>query len=279
MTSKVWFQSSVTPIMEGITDLHNHIFAYLIFVLCLVLWIYVTTVYYFWWYPSYEEVNFRKKILESRSVLHSTVLETVWTVAPSGVLLSIGIPSFALLYAMDEVVNPQMTIKVVGHQWYWSYEYSMVNLSELEWEERDFGEKHPPLKEDSYVLNRILSHLSKKINVSFDSYMKNEDELEEGEVRLLSTTEPLVVPVNTHIRFLVTSADVIHSFAVPSLGIKIDAIPGRLNQGMVYIKVPGVYRGQCSEICGVNHGFMPIEIKAIEGDQFLSWYLVKSIIQ
>jgi cytochrome c oxidase subunit 2 len=220
--------------MEGIVDLHNHIFGYLVFVFCLVLWIYGTTIYYFWWYPSFEDVSFRKKLLESRSVLHSTLLETAWTIAPSGVLLSIGIPSFALLYAMDEVVNPQMTIKVIGHQWYWSYEYSGKGIE-------------------------------------FDSYMKSENELEEGELRLLATTEPLVVPVRTHIRFLVTSADVIHSFAIPSLGIKIDAIPGRLNQGMVYIKTPGIYRGQCSEICGVNHGFMPIEIKAVEGDQFYSW--------
>jgi cytochrome c oxidase subunit 2 len=265
--------------MEGIIDLHNYIFGYLIFVLCLVLWVYGTTLYFFWWYPNCENMNFRKKVLKSRSVLHSTVLETGWTLAPSGVLILIGIPSFALLYGIDEVINPQMTIKVVGHQWYWSYEYSIVDLSKLEWEESDFGEKHPPLKEDSHVLNRILSHISKKINIAFDSYMKDEDELEEGEARLLSTTEPLVVPVNTQIRFLVTSADVIHSFAVPSLGIKIDAIPGRLNQGMVYIKVPGIYRGQCSEICGVNHGFMPIEIKAVEGDQFLCWYLVKSITQ
>lgn len=275
MTKKLWFQSGVTPIMEGIVDLHNHIFGYLVFVLFLVLWIYSTTIYYFWWYPTYENVNFRKEILESREVLHSTGLETAWTIAPSGVLLSIGIPSFALLYAMDEVVNPQLTVKVIGHQWYWSYEYSIEGWLEERSVNLNGSEKgYPLLKDEDWNRVALEGELKK---VSFDSYMKNEDELEEGEPRLLATTEPVVVPVNTHIRFLITSADVIHSFAVPSLGIKIDAIPGRLNQGMVYIKVPGIYRGQCSEICGVNHGFMPIEIKAVEGDQFVNWYRAKSL--
>lgn len=274
MTRKLWFQSGVTPIMEGIVDLHNHIFGYLIFVLFLVLWIYSTTIYYFWWYPTYENIEFRKEILESREVLHSTGLETAWTIAPSGVLLSIGIPSFALLYAMDEVVNPQLTIKVIGHQWYWSYEYSVEGNLESVIRILSCRTEVPLI--DEKVLNR-LAFEGELEKVSFDSYMKNEDELEKGEPRLLATTEPVVVPVNTHIRFLVTSSDVIHSFAVPSLGIKIDAIPGRLNQGMVYIKVPGIYRGQCSEICGVNHGFMPIEIKAVEGDQFINWYRAKSL--
>ena len=277
MMSKLWFQSGVTPIMEGIVDLHNHIFGYLVFVLCLVLWIYGTTLYYFWWYPTYENVEFREKILESREILHSTGLETAWTIAPSGVLLSIGVPSFALLYAMDEVVNPQMTVKVIGHQWYWSYEYSIENwLSEKLIDSSSFEKGYPLLEEKSW--NRMSgTEVEELKKVSFDSYMKNEDELEKGEPRLLATTEPVVVPINTHIRFLITASDVIHSFAVPSLGIKIDAIPGRLNQGMVYIKVPGIYRGQCSEICGVNHGFMPIEIKAVEGDQFLNWYKAKSL--
>lgn len=277
MMRKLWFQSGVTPIMEGIVDLHNHIFGYLVFVLCLVLWIYGTTLYYFWWYPTYENVEFRERILESRGILHSTGLETAWTIAPSGVLLSIGVPSFALLYAMDEVVNPQMTVKVIGHQWYWSYEYSIENwLGEKLIDSSSFEKGYPLLEEKSW--NRMSGTAVEELNkVSFDSYMKNEDELEEGEPRLLATTEPVVVPINTHIRFLITASDVIHSFAVPSLGIKIDAIPGRLNQGMVYIKVPGIYRGQCSEICGVNHGFMPIEIKAVEGDQFLAWYKAKSL--
>jgi len=287
MNTKIWFQPMVTPIMEGIVDLHNHIFGFLILVFGLVLWIFITTLYYFWWLPSYENHGFINHILESRKYLHHTFLETFWTVVPSFILISIGIPSFALLYAMDEVVNPQMTLKIVGHQWYWSYEYSAEN-----WLSETFPEaiNLSVLKESSLmpVLNgnkavlqdfwnfvRVLNTGEGVKSISFDSYMKNEDELELGELRLLATTEPVVLPIQTHIRLLITGADVIHSFAVPSLGIKVDAVPGRQNQAMIFIKAPGIYRGQCSEICGVNHGFMPIEIKAVEGNQFLSWYLAK----
>jgi cytochrome c oxidase subunit 2 len=289
MNGKLWFQPSVTPIMDGIVDLHNHIFGFLVFVLGVVVWIFGTTLYYFWW--NLSDASTRIYVLESRRILHDTVLETVWTLLPSFILIAIGIPSFALLYAMDEVVHPKLTVKVIGHQWYWSFEYSPESV----FLEKAKAEKGKVMEEgllESLVglpTNKELVELWNDFHKEFrfdlekeefepiqlDSYMKNEDELEEGEVRLLATTEPLVLPVRAPIRFLVTGADVIHSFAVPSLGVKVDAIPGRQNQTVVYIKHPGVYRGQCSEICGVNHGFMPVEIKAVEAPEFLSWYLVK----
>ncbi len=141
---------------------------------------------------------------------------------------------------MDEVIDPAITVKAIGHQWYWSYEYSdYINQNE-----------------DS---------------LQFDSYMIPTDELNEGDLRLLEVDNRVIVPINTHIRIVVTGADVLHSWAVPSLGVKIDCVPGRLNQTSVLIKREGVYYGQCSEICGVQHGFMPIVIEAVPLTQYITW--------
>ena len=137
---------------------------------------------------------------------------------------------------MDEVIDPVVTIKVVGHQWYWSYEYG------------DYSE-----------------------NISFDSYMLPEADLNVGDLRLLEVDNSFTVPSNCHIRLLVTSADVLHSFALPSLGIKVDAVPGRLNQLSFFLKRKGTFYGQCSELCGVNHAFMPIVLKAKDLNDYLSW--------
>ncbi|KAH0439559.1 hypothetical protein IEQ34_023537 [Dendrobium chrysotoxum] len=153
------------------------------------------------------------------------------------VLIAIAFPSFKLLYLMDEVLSPSMTVKVAGHQWYWSYE-------------------------DSDFLNE---------SIEFDSYMVPETDLEDGQLRLLDVDNRVVVPIDTHIRFLFTGADVIHDFAVPSLGLKIDAVPGRLNQTSVLIEREGVFYGQCSEICGVYHGFMPIAVEAVTPEKDLAW--------
>jgi len=152
----------------------------------------------------------------------------------------IAIPSFALLYAADELVDPAMTIKVVGHQWYWSYEYSDYETEEGE-------------------------------SLNFDSYLVAEDDLATGSLRLLEVDNRVVVPTNTHIRVIVTAADVLHCWAVPSFGFKIDACPGRLNQSSIYVQREGVYYGQCSEICGVNHGFMPIVVEAVALNDYVSW--------
>jgi cytochrome c oxidase subunit 2 len=186
------FQDGASPSYEGIVELHDQIMFYLVIILFGVSWI-------------------------------LTSIELIWTITPAFVLIAIAFPSFKLLYLMDEVIDPAMTIKALGHQWYWSYEYS------------DF------VNEDGE-------------SIEFDSYLVPTDDLEEGQLRLLEVDNRVVVPVGTHIRFIVTGADVIHSFAVPALGLKIDAIPGRLNQTSVLVEREGVYYGQCSEICGVHHG-------------------------
>ena len=154
-------------------------------------------------------------------------------------------PSFVLLYMMDEIIDPSVTVKTIGHQWYWSYEYS------------DY------FNEDDESIN-------------FDSYMVPEDELSIGEFRLLEADNRLYFPINSNIRLLCTSADVLHSFAIPSLGVKMDCVPGRLNQTGFMLKRTGVFYGQCSELCGVNHGFMPIVGEGVSSEAYISW--VKSFL-
>lgn len=224
------FQDSATPIMEGIVNLHHDIMFFLALILTLVAWMMGRTIWFF---------RADKNPVPSKTS-HGTVIEIVWTILPSFVLLAIAVPSFALLYAMDEVIDPAITIKAIGHQWYWTYEYSDYNSSD----------------EDSIV---------------FDSYMIPEDELTVGQLRLLEVDNRIIVPSHTHVRVITTSADVLHSWAVPSLGIKMDACPGRLNQSDIFIKREGTYYGQCSEICGVNHGFMPIVVQAVSLDDYVSW--------
>jgi cytochrome c oxidase subunit 2 len=167
------------------------------------------------------------------------LLEIVWTILPAVVLIFIAVPSFTLLYSLDELIDPKMTLKVIGHQWYWSYEYSdYVNVNTKD------GVSSEPIMYDSYMLN--TNDLGK--NKPF---------------RLLEVDNVVNLPTLTHIRVLVTAADVLHSWAIPSFGIKVDACPGRLSQASLYLKRPGIYYGQCSEICGVNHGFMPIVVRGL----------------
>jgi cytochrome c oxidase subunit 2 len=174
---------------------------------------------------------------------HSTPLEIVWTITPGVLLLFIAGPSFALLYSIDEVVAPNINLKVIGHQWYWSYEYG----------------------------DYLNPHTNK--GLIFDSYIVGEDDLSIGGLRLLEVDHRVKLPTNQHIRLLVSSADVLHSWAVPSLGIKIDACPGRLNQVSLYILRQAVFYGQCSEICGVNHGFIPIVVESLSQDSYIKWVL------
>jgi len=220
------FQDPATPIALGIQDLHHDIFFFIVGIVVFVVWMLARTVWHF-----HESRN----PIPSK-IIHGTVLEIVWTILPSTILLFIALPSFALLYSIDEIVDPAITIKVIGHQWYWSYEYSDYSNS-----------------------------------IVFDSYLIPEDDLELGQLRLLEVDNRLVLPVNTHIRVLVTAADVLHSWAVPSLGVKCDAVPGRLNQTNLYIQREGVFYGQCSEICGANHGFMPIVVEAVGLSEYVSW--------
>ena len=227
---QIGFQDPATPIMQGIIDLHHDIFFFMLVILVFVIWMLARTLYHF--------NQSRNPVPEK--ILHGTLIEIAWTVTPSLILVLIAIPSFALLYSMDEVVDPAVTIKAIGHQWYWSYEYSDYNQSDDE-------------------------------GLLFDSYMIPEDELELGQLRLLDVDNRVVVPVNTHIRMIITSADVLHSWAVPSLGVKTDAVPGRLNQTPIFIKREGVFYGQCSELCGANHAFMPIVVEAVSLENYISW--------
>nr|QQQ88921.1 cytochrome c oxidase subunit 2 [Hyalella franciscae] len=172
--------------------------------------------------------------LTNRFLLQEQLVEIVWTIFPVFILLSIALPSLKALYLLDDPFNPSITIKAVGHQWYWSYEYS------------DFPD------------------------IEFDSYMLPEEN-SNSIARLLETDNSLVLPTFSQIRVLVTGADVIHSWTVPSLGVKADAVPGRLNQMMMYINRSGIFYGQCSEICGSNHSFMPIKVEAVPMSYFVNW--------
>lgn len=169
------------------------------------------------------------------NILEAQEVETIWTVLPAFTLLFLAFPSLRLLYLMDEVSQPSVTVKTIGHQWYWRYEY------------RDF------------------------LNLEFDSYIIPTNDLDEGQFRLLEVDNRVVLPIGAEIRILVTSADVIHAWTIPSLGVKVDAIPGRLNQLGFISNRPGVFYGQCSEICGSNHRFIPIRVEFVNHSTFINW--------
>jgi cytochrome c oxidase subunit 2 len=226
-------QDAASPGMEGIIDLHHTLLVYLTIIFIFVCWMLYKTV---WCFGIKKEEYAQYKT----NTTHGGVLEIIWTVIPAVILAAIAVPSFNLLYFLEAVEDPAITVKVIGHQWYWSYEYS------------DYVTE----KEDS---------------IAFDSYMVQEEDLEKGQLRLLEVDNPVVLPINTKVRFLITSADVLHCFAVPSLGVKLDAVPGRLNQVGAFIKREGVFYGQCSEICGVNHGFMPIKVQGVSLDDYTAW--------
>nr|AQP26501.1 cytochrome c oxidase subunit 2 [Odontotermes sp. BDIT9-1.3A]AQP27207.1 cytochrome c oxidase subunit 2 [Odontotermes sp. BDIT087] len=211
-------QDSASPIMEQLIFFHDH-------ALMIMLMI-ITTV-------MYTMISIMQNKQTSRYILEGQMIETLWTIAPAIILVFIAMPSLRLLYLMDEVHNPTLTLKAVGHQWYWSYEYS--DFTKLE----------------------------------FDSYMTQEQQ--ENTFRLLDTDNRIVLPVNSPTRMIVTAADVLHSWTVPSLGVKTDATPGRLNQVSFSINRPGILYGQCSEICGANHSFMPITIESVTTNKFINW--------
>jgi cytochrome c oxidase subunit 2 len=242
--SIIGFQDPATPIMEGIIDLHNYIFFYLTLIFSFVLWVFLSILIDFYLpvrKPKRAEdfLTLRPSLFAIRNLTHSSNLEIVWTLTPSFILMLIAIPSFALLYAMDEVLNPMITFKAIGHQWYWSYEFS--------------------------------DYIESLGDINFDSNMLYQDELSKGEFRLLSVDNPVILPINTHVRVIITSMDVLHSWAVPSLGVKVDGCPGRLNQAFIFLKREGVFYGQCSELCGVNHAYMPIVVKGVSLENYLSW--------
>jgi cytochrome c oxidase subunit 2 len=203
-----------------------------------VFWIITAITVFVFLLLAYVCVRFSAKNNKKPSTTtHNATLEIAWTLIPVLLLVVIAIPSFRLLYNQNDFTNIDMTIKATGYTWWWGYEYP----------DHD--------------------------GIAFDSVIVEDDELEEGQPRLLTTDYQLVVPVNKNIKMQITSdpSGVIHSWAVPSLGVKMDAIPGRLNETYFNIKEPGMYYGQCSELCGVGHGFMPISIKAVTEEEFVSW--------
>nr|YP_010567635.1 cytochrome c oxidase subunit 2 [Ceratocystiopsis pallidobrunnea]UZC53620.1 cytochrome c oxidase subunit 2 [Ceratocystiopsis pallidobrunnea] len=227
----VYFQDSATPQMEGLVELHDNVMYYLVIILFGVSWILLSII---------KNFVISASPISHKYLNHGTLIELIWTITPAVILILIAFPSFKLLYLMDEVSDPSMSILAEGHQWYWSYQYP------------DFLD-------------------SSEEFIEFDSYIVPESDLEEGGLRMLEVDTRVIIPELTHIRFIITSGDVIHSFACPSLGIKTDAYPGRLNQVSVFVNREGVFYGQCSEICGILHSSMPIVIESVSLEKFLTW--------
>ena len=227
----IYFQDSASPQMEGLIELHDNILFYLVIILFAVAWILVSLA------RTYSKLEFP---VSQKNVSHGTLVELIWTITPALILMFIAFPSFKLLYLMDEVSDPSMAVLAEGHQWYWSYQYPDFLNSDDEF-------------------------------IEFDSYLIPESDLEQGALRMLEVDNRVIIPELTHVRFIVTGADVIHSFACPALGIKCDAYPGRLNQVSVLINRQGTFYGQCSEICGILHSSMPIVIESVSIEKFVTW--------
>lgn len=218
-------QPAYSPVMEMVHDFHNLLLVIIIGVVVLVLGILGYVMFRF---------SAKRNPVPSKTS-HNTMLEVIWTAVPIMILVVIAIPSLRLLYFSAKAQDPEMTLKVTGHQWYWSYAY--------------------PDHED----------------LTFDSIPVADDQLQPGQPRLLAVDNPVVLPVDTTVQVLVTADDVIHNWAVPALGLKKDATPGRINETWVRITQPGTYYGMCSELCGVNHYFMPIQIEALSKEDFSAW--------
>nr|YP_003345206.2 cytochrome c oxidase subunit II [Cynoponticus ferox] len=218
--SQLGFQDAASPVMEEMLHFHDHALMIIFLISTLVLYIIVAMV---------------TGNLTDVYTNDSQGIEIVWTILPAIILILIALPSLRILYLMDEINDPHLTIKAIGHQWYWSYEYT------------DYED------------------------LAFDSYMIPTQDLTPGQFRLLETDHRMVVPMESPVRVLVTADDVLHSWAVPALGVKMDGVPGRLNQTAFIAARPGIYYGQCSEICGANHSFMPIVVEAVPLQYFENW--------
>lgn len=219
-------QTPVTPIAEQMYDFHTFLLWIIsiisVFVLGLLIWCAV-------------RYNEKANPIPSKNS-HNTLLEIVWTAIPVIILVIIAVPSYRLLYDMDRIEDPELTVKIIGNQWYWTYE----------------------LPDD---------------DISFDSLPLSDDEIDvaAGEYRLLEVDTPLILPVDTDIRLLFTSTDVIHAWTIPAFGVKLDNVPGRTNETWTRITVPGKYYGQCSELCGIDHSYMPIVVHAVSKEEFEAW--------
>nr|AFP52714.1 cytochrome c oxidase subunit II [Chelonia mydas]AFP52830.1 cytochrome c oxidase subunit II [Chelonia mydas] len=214
------FQDAMSPIMEELLHFHDHTLMIVFLISTLVLYIITLMM---------------TTKLTYTNTMNAQEVEMIWTILPAIVLITIALPSLRVLYLMDEINNPHLTIKAMGHQWYWTYEYT------------DYE------------------------NLEFDSYMIPTQDLPNGHFRLLEVDHRMVMPMESPIRMLISAEDVLHSWAVPSLGVKTDAIPGRLNQATFIVARPGVFFGQCSEICGANHSFMPIVVESVPLQHFENW--------
>nr|ALJ10723.1 cytochrome c oxidase subunit II [Oedipina taylori] len=225
--SQLGFQDASSPIMEELLHFHDHALMAVLLISTLVLYIITTMM---------------TTKLTNTNAMDAQEIEMVWTIMPAVILVVIALPSLRILYLMDEIDSPHLTVKTVGHQWYWSYEFTNYE------------------------------------NLMFDSYMMPTQELSPGQFRLLEVDNRMVIPTESPIRMLISSEDVLHSWAMPSMGVKTDAIPGRLNQATFTSPRPGIYYGQCSEICGANHSFMPIVVEATQLNYFQDWshYMLES---
>jgi len=219
------FQDSVTAISDQIHSFHNLTMVIITLITLFVLGLLVFAMMRF---------NARANPTPSKST-HNTLIEVLWTVIPIIILVLIAVPSFKLLYAQYDVPKPALTIKAIGHQWYWSYEY--------------------PDQEE----------------MSFDSVMVEDGDLKPDQPRLLSVDNQVVVPVNKNVLVLVTADDVIHNWTIPSFGSKVDAVPGRVTSTWFNAREKGIYYGQCSELCGIRHAFMPIAVRVVDEEVFNNW--------
>lgn len=257
--SPIGFNDPATALMENIINLHHFIFFFILIISGLVLWLLVQIIDNFIYLYNVQLSGFiLDKVLsyslilksfETRLFKENKFLEGIWTLFPAVILMVIAVPSFYMLYLSEESIETLLTVKAVGFQWYWTYDYT-----------------------DLYPFWYNL----KNVNIDIDdfvveSYMEVEEYLNcnKGDFRLLETDDIFILPINLHLRLIITSMDVLHSFSVPSLGVKIDAIPGRLNKIDIFIYRMGVFYGQCSEICGIGHGFMPICLYAVSFLNFL----------
>nr|ACH81768.1 cytochrome oxidase subunit 2 [Nasonia longicornis] len=214
--SQFMFQDANSPVMENMIMFHDH--AMLIIMMIISLIIYMISF-----------MTYNKFI--NRNLLEGQMIEIIWTIIPMILLIFLAVPSLKILYLTDEINIPNITVKIIGHQWYWSYEYNDFKM------------------------------------INFDSFMIKDSNM----FRLLDVDNRMILPYNTQVRMLINSTDVIHSFTIPSLGVKVDAVPGRINQISSMIKRPGVFFGQCSEICGVNHSFMPTVLESTSMNMFINW--------
>jgi cytochrome c oxidase subunit 2 len=250
------FQGAVTTIADGIQSFHTLLLVIITVVVLFVLALLVVVMVRF---------NAKSNPTPSRTT-HNTLIEVVWTVAPVVILVIIAVPSFRLLYAQYDAPAADLTIKATGHQWYWSYEYQAASQTGTQNAQGNVVQEAP-----AAAAGAQQAAGADVIEISFDSTMVPEKDLKDGQPRLLAVDNEVVVPVNKVVRVLVTAGDVIHAFAVPSFGIKADAVPGRLNETWFKAEREGVYYGQCSELCGKDHAYMPIAVRVVSEADYAAW--------